>query len=223
MARGLEASLSLPAKGLPEPYYEDEAVTLYCGDAREVMAQISAEVMLTDPPYGMKYDSGWWSRRIAGDKDTAVRDEVLQLWGDGPALVFGRWDQPHPANTRMVLTWDKGDWPGMGDLSLPWGPSTEEIYVLGKGFAGSRSGSVIRYPRLPGSSLHPNEKPVGLLKQLAMKCPAGTLVDPFAGSGSTLRAAKDLGRSAVGVELSEEYCELTAKRLAQGVLPLETA
>jgi len=117
-----------------------------------------------------------------------------------------------------MLTWDKGNWPGMGDLSLPWGPSTEEIYVLGSGFVGKRSGTVIRKDRLTGNTVHPNEKPVGLLHKLLNHCPAGMVADPFCGSGSTLRAAKDLGRKSIGIEISEKYAELAARRLGQEVL-----
>lgn len=119
-----------------------------------------------------------------------------------------------------MLTWDKGDWPGMGDLNLPWGPSTEEIYVLGHGFQGKRSGSVVRTDRLSGTTRHPNEKPVALLVRLLNKCPSGVVADPFMGSGSVLRATKDLSRQAIGVELDERYCEIAAKRCAQEVLPL---
>lgn len=118
----------------------------------------------------------------------------------------------------MVLTWDKGDWPGMGDLRLPWGPSTEEIYVLGAGFVGRRSGSIVRADRCTGDTVHPNEKPLSLLVKLLQKCPPGMIADPFMGSGTTLRAAKDLGRRAIGIEIEERYCEIAAKRLAQETL-----
>jgi DNA modification methylase len=144
------------------------------------------------------------------------------LWGNRPALVFGRWSVPRPEKTRFLLLWEKGDWPGMGDVCLPWGPSTEEIYVIGSGFSGKRSGQVIRVPFRPGgiSARHPTEKPVALLADLIAKCPAGTVIDPFLGSGTTLVAAKQLGRRAIGIEIEERYCEIAAKRLAQGVLPL---
>ena len=203
-----------------KPYYERGGITIWHGDCREILPTLEADVLVTDPPYGMAYDSGWQSRPIAGDESTGVRDAVLSAWGERPALVFGRWNCPHPETARMALTWDKGDWPGMGDLALPWGPSTEEIYVLGKGFTGRRRGSVIRTPRLTGEMSHPNEKPVGLIRKLIEACPEGVILDPFMGSGTTLRAAKDLGRRAIGIEIEERYCEIAAKRMEQEVLPL---
>jgi hypothetical protein len=200
------------------PYYEQDGITIYHGDCLQVSAWLSAVAMVTDPPFGMSYKSGWKDRAIQNDGNTEARDNALIAWGDKPALVFGRWSCPRPPKTRMVLTWDKGDWPGMGDLNLPWGPSTEEIYVLGSGFTGKRGGSVIRVDRLTGDIVHPNEKPVGLLSRLIERCPPGPIADPFIGSGSTLVAAKMCGRSAIGCEIEERYCELAANRLAQGVL-----
>jgi DNA modification methylase len=218
-----------------KPYYQDDAVTLYCGDALELLPELAelADVLVTDPPYGMVFRSGragtFGDSRIANDEDTSVRDRVLELWGFRPALVFGRWSVPRPVATRMVLTWEKGGHVGMGDLSLPWKPNTEEVYVLGTGFEGRRSSSVIRCNAIAGfvgraqdgTRLHPTEKPVALLRDLISKCPPGVILDPFAGSCSTLRAAKDLGRRAIGIEQDERYCRPGADRLRQEVLALD--
>ena len=140
--------------------------------------------------------------------------------GGKPALVFGRWSEPRPAAVRARLIWDKGEWPEMGDLKFPWGPSDEEVYVLGDGWQGKREGAVVRANRLGGSASadHPTPKPIALMERLIAKCPPGIIADPFAGSGSTLVAARNLGRKAIGVELEERYCEIIAKRLAQDVL-----
>ena len=120
------------------PYYEDDQVTLYHGDCREITEWLEADVLVTDPPYGMNFQSG--SRRetfakITGDEDTAVRDAVVTLWGtDRPALMFGRWSVPAPAGERQRLIWHKASTPGMGDLTLPWGPNFEDIHLLGRGW-----------------------------------------------------------------------------------------
>lgn len=211
------------------PYYADDTVVIYHGDCREITEWLSADVLVTDPPYGMALRSGWngahGDLRIEGDDTTEARDAALAMWA-GPALVFGRWSVPRPEATRMVLTWDKGEHVGMGDLSIPWKPCTEEIYVIGGGFTGRRDGCVLRHLAVAGTVAvangrdHPTEKPVDLLRALILKCPPGVIADPFMGSGTTLRAAKDLGRKAIGVELDERYCEIAARRMGQEVLPL---
>lgn len=212
------------------PYYDEGGITIYHGDCREVTTWLEADVLVTDPPYGMglrvSRGGAFGVSEIAGDSDTELRDTALSMWGSGPALVFGRWSVPRPPEARMVLTWEKGEHVGMGDLSLPWKPNTEEVYVLGSGFVGHRGGSVLRYLAIAGTvgramtgdRFHPTEKPVDLMRDLIGKCPPGVIADPFMGSGTTLRAAADLGRRAIGVEVREDYCEIAAKRLAQGVL-----
>ena len=127
----------------------------------------------------------------------------------------------------MVLIWDKGGALGMGDLSLPWKPGHEEIYVIGSGFSGPRTNDVLQYPPVQSMAsngrVHPHEKPVGLLRALLAKCPEGTAADPFMGSGTTLVAAKSLGRRAIGIEIEERYCSIAAKRLSQETLGLDVA
>ena len=214
--------------GLPAPYYADDVVTLYHGDARELLPLLdrpSFAALVTDPPYGIDYESNWSGtlpRSISGDKDTALRDAVLAWWGDGPALVFGTWKVARPSAVRAQLIYDKGGATGMGDLSIPWKPSHEEVYVIGKGFVGSRDCGSVLQGRVQASAYrgrkHPHEKDVRTMRQLLAKCPPGVVLDPFAGSGSTLRAAKDSGRSAVGIELDEGYCRTAAERLAQEVM-----
>lgn len=207
------------------PYYSDDLVTLYHGDCREVTTWLDADVLVTDPPYGYNHASNragkFKGQVIANDASLTVRDEVMALWAGRPALVFGSWRMPKPFGTHTVLTWDKGPAVGMGNLAIPWKPNTEEVYVIGYGFAGSRDSSV-----LSGHSVvswaskgreHPNMKPVTLMEALILKT-VGTVADPFVGSGSTLVAAKHLGRHAVGVELDERYCEIAAKRLTQDTL-----
>lgn len=221
-----------------KPYYEADGITIYHGDCRELDVASLGDVLVTDPPYGMAYrqgrrngPDGWSSRwtdvEIAGDGDSAARDEILEAWGTtSPALVFSSWKVPVPVGTREVLAWDKVISTGMGALDIPWRPSWEMVCVIGHGFTGSREHGVLRFglPTLaPERKMHPTPKPLELMRYLVARCPAGTIVDPFMGSGSTLRAAKDLGRQAVGVELEERYCEIAVQRLAQMNLDLGDA
>ena len=212
-------------------YYQDELVTLWHGDCLEATEWLKADVLITDPPYGIGYVSNFCrsgkvrkygkTKPIQGDKDQGIRDKILELW-DGPALVFGSWKIDRPKNTRHLLIWDKGNTPGMGDLSLPWGPGHEEIYVIGSDWVGPRRSNVYRVPTLSAGSHnrpnHPTPKPIGLMEQLISYSPPGVIADPFAGSGTTLVAASNLGRAAIGYELEEAYCEIIAQRLAAKTL-----
>lgn len=219
------------------PYYDDGQCVIYHADCRDVLEAMhpdEADILVTDPPYGMSFitgtgrKDGWQSRwagvPIAGDDSTALRDEVLAWWGARPALVFGSWKCARPKMVREVLVWDKVVSTGMGALDVPWRPSWEAIYVIGHGFIGRRSHGVLRYPLptlAPERRLHPTVKPLKLMQALVAKCPPGLVLDPFMGTGTTVVAAKRLGRRAIGIEIEERYCEIAAKRLAQGVLDFE--
>lgn len=211
----------------PNPYYQDDFVTLYCGDALEVTAWLEADVLVTDPPYGQGYKSNMdrgsrtsWHDKIQGDDTTETRDNVLQLWGnERAALVFGTWKTPRPAMTRQVVIWDKTPCGYMGDLNIPFGNAHEEIYCLGKvGWTGTREPSIVNAQMLMSSDRdrpdHPTPKPIGLMEKLIEKT-EGVIADPFAGSGATLIAARNLGRRAIGVELEPKYCDLIVSRLSQ--------
>lgn len=213
------------------PSYRMEKIgdaTLILGDCRVVIPTLQdIACVLTDPPFGIGYTSGWrtdalWSEgEIRGDEDVAVRDAALALLPpDLPKLVFGSRKAPLPPGHKMTLTWDKGPALGMGDLSLPWKPSTEEIYVLGKGFVGKRDeGAAIYHPPVQSMAKngrrHPNEKPVGLLAKLLRKMPPGTVCDPFMGSASCGEAAVKMGRPFVGVEVDPEYFRIACERMRQ--------
>ena len=219
--------LSLPA-GV-KPYYEEPGIVIINADCREILPHLpKVDLVLTDPPYGINHASGygasWENTSIANDHNLDARDWVIQWAGDLPMIVFGTWKTQRPTNVRQVLIFDKGPAFGMGDLSFPWKNSFEEIYVLGKGWSGHRDESVLKGHmqvswEMQGRA-HPNQKPVSLLAYLMSKHSAETILDPFMGSGTTLRAAKDLGRKCIGIELEEKYCEIAARRLSQEVLPL---
>ena len=218
-----------------KPYYSDESVTLYHGDCRDLIPLLPVEgaVLVTDPPYGIAHASNRpgaprRGQQIENDDSTAVRDAVLREWAGRPAIVFGSCKMPAPPiPVRATLVWDKGGHVGMGDLDLPWKQNWEHIYISGPGFVGRRDTGVLKFNALApwaGEFTHPHEKPVELMRALVGKCPPlAVVLDPFAGSGTTLRAAKDLNRKAIGIEVEERYCEIAAKRCAQMVLNLEAA
>ena len=203
-------------------YYQDDLVTLYHGDCLEQTAWLDADVLVTDPPYGMNaaLTRTALDVPIAGDHNTDVRDRVLAQWGSRPAIVFGHWKKPRPESIKYLGIWDKVHM-ALGAASAPFATNHEEFYLLGDGaWVPGRRPTVLRVPNLLGDARpdHPTPKPVPLMEQLLNACPPGVIADPFAGSGATLRAAANLGRKAIGVELEERYCEQIARRLDQYVL-----
>jgi hypothetical protein len=224
-SRGLcRFCLPLDTTPVVKPYYEDDLVTLYHGDCREETAWLTADALVTDPPYGVRMVSfaGGGDRKknpnggriddaIANDTTPQHRDDALQLWGKRPAIVFGSWRIDRPANVRSLLIWHKeGSY--SGPLNAAFFNNHEEVYVMGEGAWRKSAPQAVR------DIGHPTPKPIGLMETLIDRCPPGTIADPFAGSGSTLIAAKNLGRRAIGVELEERYCELAARALTQDSL-----
>jgi hypothetical protein len=211
---------------MAEPYYRDEHVTLYLGDCREFTEWLDADVLITDPPYGTgKHGYGRRQlreaatdkpRTIAGDLDTTTRDAALASWGtDRPALVFGSPRLPDPPiAVQDRLVWDKRR---LGTNGGPWRYRHETIYVTA-GFERVSDGSSSILSAFPDAAYHVHGKPLPLMETLIQAAPAGVIADPFAGAGSTLVAAANLGRQAIGVELEERYCERLAERLAHATL-----
>lgn len=209
-----------------KPYYEDEQVTLYHGDCREVTEWLEADVLVTDPPYGIAWKIGNHPKRksvahagIANDCDTSCRDAVLDMWGNRPGVVFGAWAAPFPAH-RQVLVWRKPADSGVIGSTTGYRRDTELVFLTGEWPKRSASRSSVLATDVGMAAYlngHPHAKPLGLMAQL-IEWTEGIVADPFAGSGSTLVAARSLGRKAIGVELEERYCEQIAERLSQGVL-----
>jgi DNA modification methylase len=214
---------------MTQPYFENELVTLYHGDCLEITEWREADVLVTDPPYGVAWkgittgvNKGFdkFKDGIANDNNADVRDLALEVWNQKPAVIFGSWRVPKPTNVQHRLIWHKqGQAPG--PLNAPFMSQDEEIYILGKGFVSTsppmRSVITTKENRSTEVSKigHPTPKPIGLMETLIGRCPDGVIADPFAGSGATLIAARNLGRKAIGVELEEKYCELIANRLSQ--------
>jgi hypothetical protein len=230
---------------LPEPHHQDALVTLYHGDCREILPErLRGErfALVTDPPYGIAHASSQngalRGKGIHGDADLELREWWVvfcrEFGGDAigkesiPMLIFGSWKREPPPGTRHTLIWDKGLGCGMGDLTLPWKPNHEEIYVLGGGFEGHRGSSVLSGHTMVSwvskGRNHPNQKPISLMEDLLRKIePDRLIVDPFAGSGATLAAAKRMGRPAVGCEIDPEWLPGAMEALAPETLESQLA
>lgn len=218
------------------PYYQDDKVTLWFGDCREITDWLTADVLVTDPPYGIGWKRGVKPGRgdaghvgIAGDDDSTVRDCALSLWGSRLGLVFGSFFAASPPAHVQLLVYRKPPDAGVVGSMTGWRRDLEPVYVVGRWprRAAQWSSLIVTSTRAAGNPSspagrygHPHAKPVDVMEQLIDACPPGVIADPFAGSGSTLVAARNLGRRAIGVELDERYCEIAARRLAQDVLPL---
>lgn len=209
------------ARVSPRPYYDDGQAVIYHGDCREHTEWMGGGVLITDPPYGISFKSNWTQAQIVGDEDSTLREFVLSSWSGRPAAIFGPAGLATPLGARALVWHRPGS--GMGDLSFPFKPDYELIHIYGDGWSHrTRLSSVLQFSWgvYCGSRFHPHEKPFRLMRTLVGCCPPGMVVDPFSGSGSTLCAAKSEGRQCIGVEIEERYCEIAAKRLAQGVLDL---
>lgn len=215
--------------------YESEFCQLHQGDSREILPTLEKNVSLivTDPPYGVSYVSGFGSfDPIAGDDSTDVGEDVLTRalrllrTADLHVYVFGPFDMGRirQTSTSVDLVWNKGG-PGMGNLSSPFGTSHERIAFSRANVSRStgieglserkRKGSVLSYPRKGGAAVrHPTEKPVGLLRELveSSSISGDVVLDPFMGVGSTAVAAILLGRKFVGIELDEGYADIAVER-----------
>lgn len=245
-----------------KPYYQHGGITIYHGDARDVLPELEpVDLVLTDPPYssgGMvrsdrtnltaaKYQrSGIRGLpEFSGDnKDQRAWTSWMADWmsfvrqSAAPgALCFGFTDwRQLPASTD-ALQWAGWTWRGIVTWHKPSGrrlqgrfASDTEFIVWGsngpmpfdlESSAGPSAVVVCNAPRGDDRE-HIAQKPVEVMKHLLAVVPdAQTILDPFMGSGTTLVAAKDLGRKAIGIEIEERYCSIAARRLEQEVLPLE--
>jgi site-specific DNA-methyltransferase (adenine-specific) len=204
------------------------------GDCREILPGLAFDVIVTDPPYGIGWTGapafgiGGCSDAIAGDANTDVRDWVRATYTNIPTVMFGSDRVAPPSGAVATLVFAKPTVAcGRIGVSIPWLRNWEPIFICGQWPKAVPSlSAIIETSEMAASGYsgystragHPHAKPVDVLYRLLAASPPGIVVDPFMGSGTTLRAAKDLGRKAIGIEISEKYCEIAAKRLAQQVL-----
>lgn len=213
-------------------------MTIYHGDCLRVMPELpaqSVDFVLTDPPYLVNYRGRWDGEKaaITGDDDPVwVKPAFAEIWRlmkpDAFCVSFYGW----PHSDVFVGTWKELGFRIISHLAFVknvWGLGRftrgqhETAYLLAKGrpaLPPKPISDVVEWERREDESFHPNQKPVGSLYPMleAYAPEAGTVLDPFMGSGSTLRAAKDLGLKAIGIEIEERYCRYAANRMAQEVL-----
>jgi len=213
-----------------KPYYDHNGITIYHGDCREILPELpKVDLVLTDPPYGMNNNTdssrfsggtlehiakrgngGKFSGKIKGDSEPFDPTPWLNYEA---VIMFGFNHYAHRLPTGTTLVWikrlDEAYGTFLSDAELAWMKGGKGVYCY-------RDLSLTRETR---QRMHPNQKPLSLIKWCIEKAKStGLILDPFMGSGTTLRAAKDLGRKAIGIEICEEYCEIAVKRLGQEVL-----
>tara|TARA_R110002096_G_scaffold86110_1_gene198508 strand:+ start:2640 stop:3278 length:639 start_codon:yes stop_codon:yes gene_type:complete len=210
---------------MAELYYSDELVKLYLGDWKDAVGLVNdIGAVVTDPPYGVSHYSGGKVmpnavayRPIVGDDDTdAVKDFFAWLPYETNAVVFGANYFPEllPHRGRW-LCWDKrlsakADRMFGSPFELAWQNSVLRSTKMFR----CMHGGVVNANGRGKDRLHPTEKPIPMLIDVIETLTNGLVFDPFAGSGTTLSAAKALGRPSVGVEIDEGYCAAAAARLA---------
>lgn len=212
-----------------KPYYADDFVTIYHGDCREILWGIrsgSVSLVVADPPYGMGYKplrgadgSKRFLAPVLGDAEPFDPTHLVSRF-ERLVLFGANWYASRLPDAGGWIVWDKtpnGRKEGFiaSDAELAWTNVSTRIRKVAVQWGGeARNGETDHF--------HPTQKPVGVLRWIVEEfTTVGDLVlDPYAGSGSTLLAAKEAGRRAIGIEIEERYCEIAAKRCSQEVLPL---
>lgn len=205
-----------------KPYYEHGGITIYHGDCREILP-IECDVIVSDPPYGMAVDTGklqrigkptyrWHDVEHSG----GVCVELL-LSMQKPMVLFGanNYASRLPDHAGWIV-WDKqADGFAQGSpAELAWTNCLTNLRMFRLNYRG--------FTTKGDPKFHPMQKPERLMRWILElpDLPTGLVLDPFMGAGSTIRAAKDVGRRAIGIEIEERYCEVAAQRLSQEVLDL---
>ena len=211
-------------------YFERNGITIYHGDCRDILPLLQVDTVCADPPYGVDMQS-----RMGGSRSKAAMAlNDYRIAGDNepfdPAHLLGYrrvilWGGNHFASrlldTRCWLVWDKrrgGKSDNQADAEIAWTNFDEPTRLYSHLWRG-----MIKESEQDQRRIHPTQKPVSLMRWcLTVAKPRGLVCDPYMGSGSTLRAAADMGLPCVGIEVDERYCEAAAKRLEQLTL-LEVA
>ena len=211
-----------------EPYFKNDLISVYHADSNDILPGLpdrSFDLVLTDPPYGIQYLSGYYvgynpHGKITGDNEYP-QSALRQMFRIARNAVFSfcRWDNltelPKP---RSFIVWAKNHRTA-GDLKHGYGRAWEGCCfwpMEGHEFL-NRPSDLIRHDR-PSVRSHPAEKPVGVMRAILSPNAGESILDPFMGTGATLLAAAELGRRAVGIEVEEKYCKIAADRLSQGLL-----
>lgn len=225
------------------PYYQDDLVTIYHGDALDIAPTLGmVDLILTDPPFFMpvqhyaartEWQKSWGDTTILARWWGLVADALVPLLRPTGHFVTFCDDESYSVfypelyrrfDTLNCLVWDKGAI-GMGS---PWRHS-HELLISARRTGSKWTGGnvavsdVLRVRTIPsGDRFHPVDKPTELLRMLIGPTTAAgdEVLDPFLGGGSTLVAAKEAGRRAIGIEIEERYCEIAANRCRQEVLGL---
>lgn len=208
---------------VPTPYYQDDAVTIYHGDCRDVLPDLpKVDLVLTDPPYGIGWkprvnhvgaDHLWFDDKDFDPRPFLEIGDKHLFWG---ANYFCHLLPP----TESWFIWMKrpaqgfdGDRRSYAMAEMAWSDfGTKPLVKAHVWDGGKRQGEIQNR-----TFCHPSQKPIEIIRWCMAEA-EGITVDPFMGSGTTLRAAKDLGRKAIGIEIEEKYCEIAAKRMAQEVM-----
>ena len=201
------------------PYYADDLVTIYHGDCREVMPTQTADAVIADPPYGS--GKAEWDDDFPTDwmAHAAIVAPVL-------ALQPGIWNLlrcPREVG-RLRYRWTLAAHltNGMTRSTVGFGNWIPTLLYAAEGVSLHRVDGDIRRFAVGTEPMpdHPTPKPLNVIRWVVSRLPDGTVLDPFMGSGTTLVAAKSLGRRAIGIEIEERYCEIAANRCRQEVLGL---
>lgn len=218
------------------PYYAQDGIEIYHADCMDYLGQFmdtrqvgrAFDLLLTDPPYGIDAAK---RGTIGTSKQALVTDYGASDWDNKPhheglalartitrnQIIFGG-NYYHLPPARCWLIWDKDNTGDFADCEMAWTNLDKAVRRIIYRWNG-----MLQQPGRPKEKRqHPTQKPEAVMVWALQHAPnVSTVLDPFMGSGTTLVAAKRLGKHAVGVEREERYCEIAAERLRQGALPME--